>query len=137
IITRCFLGMAWLLHLGSLMFYLSPSSAKPLFGRSSTGCYSSACMCESITISNDFAACCEFTSGYNTEENDTRSCSKQGRGWALQEPTLLSKGPGLLGDVFLYAVNMGCSHWLINKAALAYGRCLSGPYWALLALHLC
>ena len=25
-------------------------------------------------------------------------------------------------DVFLYVVNMGCSHWLINKADLALAR---------------
>lgn len=29
---------------------------------------------------------------------------------------------GVLWDVFLYAVDMSCSHRLINKVALAYGK---------------
>ncbi|KAL6030337.1 hypothetical protein STEG23_019284 [Scotinomys teguina] len=28
----------------------------------------------------------------------------------------------MLWDVFLYAMNMRCSDWLMNKAALAYGK---------------
>ena len=30
------------------------------------------------------------------------------------------EGQGVLWDVFLYVVNMCSSHWLINKAVLAY-----------------
>lgn len=28
----------------------------------------------------------------------------------------------MLRDVFLYAINICCSYWLIKKAALAYGK---------------